>query len=523
MLEDSSDRVSLRFWYAKAADKSPNVGRLYHHLAILARPYTLQQLSLYTRSLTCILPFESAKGSIMTLFNPILEERDSAYHRSPSMETIFIKAHGILFTNGSMEVYFDSVQQLLSGLIDNNIGRITAKFKEQGVFAALSNIASLFEYGALRVKGGSRSTLRLAYEDLRRQKGTHVDDQHSENVEATSAPQEASLSLDPMTAREKEVSLLSIARASTLAFGNLSVALRRIGDRNVDPLVHVYFAFLNSIVKIESAFKPLENEVPWSEIASFLNSLAKTDNMSPRVLNKAFPKPDKGFGRPLPEDFNMRGHLWSEDLYPSTWFSDAAIDDEERALELPSMAGPRRERVLWHGHRIAASKKWLLYNESSKTFIISDYAKGLRRSEPEQLMQPITSSPDQDSIMSGLDTDEAISHHNADVKGERAIEASKPGLQPSPKATLPKTRNVVPTRILTKDDTKMSDHFGNGGITNSPPMRLDNVDSVEWLKGEDKLRLFAPQKPADVYSSNPGKPQIINILDAPDGKDLTKS
>ena len=45
-----------RFWYSKAADRTPKVGRLYHHLAILARPYTLQQLSLfiYTRSLTCV-------------------------------------------------------------------------------------------------------------------------------------------------------------------------------------------------------------------------------------------------------------------------------------------------------------------------------------------------------------------------------------------------------------------------------------------------------------------------------------
>ena len=61
-----------RFWYNKAADKSPNVGRLYHHLAILARPYTLEQLRLYLRSLTCISPFESAKGSIRTLFIPIM-------------------------------------------------------------------------------------------------------------------------------------------------------------------------------------------------------------------------------------------------------------------------------------------------------------------------------------------------------------------------------------------------------------------------------------------------------------------
>ena len=43
-----------RFWYNKAADNSPNIGRLYHHLAILARPFTMELLSQYTRSLTCV-------------------------------------------------------------------------------------------------------------------------------------------------------------------------------------------------------------------------------------------------------------------------------------------------------------------------------------------------------------------------------------------------------------------------------------------------------------------------------------
>lgn len=39
-----------RFWYSKTVDKNPNVRKLYHHLAVLARPYLLQQLSYYARS-----------------------------------------------------------------------------------------------------------------------------------------------------------------------------------------------------------------------------------------------------------------------------------------------------------------------------------------------------------------------------------------------------------------------------------------------------------------------------------------
>ncbi|EHK20570.1 uncharacterized protein TRIVIDRAFT_118139, partial [Trichoderma virens Gv29-8] len=40
-----------RYWYLKASDKLPTTGRLYHHLAILARPNALQQTYYYTKSL----------------------------------------------------------------------------------------------------------------------------------------------------------------------------------------------------------------------------------------------------------------------------------------------------------------------------------------------------------------------------------------------------------------------------------------------------------------------------------------
>ena len=82
-----------RRWYEIGVQKSPKSGRLYHHLAILARPYTLEQLSLYARSLTCIGPFEKARESIMTLFDPVLD-----IVRPSSWETSFIRAHAILFT-----------------------------------------------------------------------------------------------------------------------------------------------------------------------------------------------------------------------------------------------------------------------------------------------------------------------------------------------------------------------------------------------------------------------------------------
>ena len=169
-----------RFWYNKAADKSPNVGRLYHHLAILARPYTIEQLSLYARSLTCVTPFESAKGSIMTLFNPILNGKESAIRRSSSFETVFIKAHGILFTKGPTDTsdrFDEAIKQLEEeDLLDNYIIRVAARFKEVGVFTAVADIAAMFEYGITK-QGVPKPILRLAFEAFEdANQGTRPDD-----------------------------------------------------------------------------------------------------------------------------------------------------------------------------------------------------------------------------------------------------------------------------------------------------------------------------------------------------------
>ncbi|MCJ1393412.1 hypothetical protein MMC18_006286 [Xylographa bjoerkii] len=205
-----------RFWYGKAANKSPRVGRLYHHLSILARPYTLQQLSLYTRSLTRIVPFESAKGSITTLFNPILDGWDSTYHRPSSIETISKKSRE---------------------LRDYYIGRMTANFKEQGIFAAISHTSSMLEYGIARVEGASRFPWRVAFEEILSYKG--------------------------------------------------------------------------------------KTEILWTRLATLLNSLTNTEAMTSKVLGEQFPQPEEAIGRPLPEDFGMRGQLWSQSLFPDMWFLDS--------------------------------------------------------------------------------------------------------------------------------------------------------------------------------------------------------
>ncbi|KAI9896016.1 hypothetical protein N3K66_009085 [Trichothecium roseum] len=62
-----------RGWYQLASDRMPSVGRLYHHVAILARPYALQQLFYFLKSLSVAIPFPGARNSILWLFDPLID------------------------------------------------------------------------------------------------------------------------------------------------------------------------------------------------------------------------------------------------------------------------------------------------------------------------------------------------------------------------------------------------------------------------------------------------------------------
>lgn len=119
-----------RHWYSKASDKAPTTGRLYHHLAILARPNALQQLFYYTKSLCVPIPFSSARESIMTLFDPLLNSAASAPRLSP-IDTEFVKSHGILFSRTSLPEFEPSMKKFLD-MLDGHISRAGRRWMDSG-------------------------------------------------------------------------------------------------------------------------------------------------------------------------------------------------------------------------------------------------------------------------------------------------------------------------------------------------------------------------------------------------------
>jgi hypothetical protein len=134
-----------RMWYNKAADKSPNVGRIQHHLAVLTRPNIVQQL-FYSKALVSIVPFQNVRESIMFLFSLFLEGSEIASQRYPLMESSVVKANGVLFTRGPISEYTFLMSQF-SSVLDNHIGRVTAKFRVQGPEIASSLCATTFDFG----------------------------------------------------------------------------------------------------------------------------------------------------------------------------------------------------------------------------------------------------------------------------------------------------------------------------------------------------------------------------------------
>ncbi|KAF2836784.1 hypothetical protein M501DRAFT_979324 [Patellaria atrata CBS 101060] len=326
-----------RFWYTKAARKNPHVGRLYHHLSILARANALQQLYLYSRSLTSAQPYSKARGSIAMLFDQVVAEPSSDI--SLTWEAHYFRAHIAIFSRGSLETFKSNVSEYLRQL-DPHIGRVTAKWKEQGIYVAIANIASVFDYGS------AESDLWKAYR-------SYDDNFH---------PQKHGKEHTQSRITSKRSSYNNVRLATHLLLPTLSLNLRRIGDNNVLTHLYLIFSFLLSLFSVQSVDSTrtyvgtyILEEVPWEEVAFFLTTLFKIGKVDDRFERQDFLQLEKGSGEEhlLPEDHHARGQLWYQWSLPQDFFGDSAKDGDSRSLELPSTVKTRIERVLHRGVQLA--------------------------------------------------------------------------------------------------------------------------------------------------------------------------
>ncbi|KAH3956211.1 hypothetical protein HBH51_248110 [Parastagonospora nodorum] len=383
--EDIRDRETwagvARSWYTKAADKNPTVGRLYHHLAILARPNALEQLYYYSRSLTCVKPFPSARESILTLLDPILGRAAATYSHALPIDTNYIKAHALLFEKLSLDDFKQATTEFLDNL-DNHIGRVTAKWKEQGVYIAVTNIAGWFNYGV-----DDNSFRQVFLTELVAKAKNNPAAPEEQLRTASPADQQ-----DPTPPSVPENELLSTVNslcsqphfehAKKLTFDTFALALRRIGDKNVLPHVHIMLSFVSTFAS-NKYVSHLVTDTPWAELVAFLNTLIKTESqiqsqIQTQTTDSLFSSPvfpnegERSDELPLPEDYLVRGLIWAHGYFPKKWF-EREHDEEERYLELASTVKSRMERVLRLGYALASHGRWIAYDEGSHTFsLLSD-------------------------------------------------------------------------------------------------------------------------------------------------------
>jgi hypothetical protein len=338
-----------RYWYTKAADKSPDIGRIQHHLAVLARPNTLQQLFYYSKSLVSIQPFTNAQDSILLLFGPLLDPLKPTNKLYPRVLTVYVTAHAVLFTRGEITAYMAHAEEFTSH-IDGHISRVGALFREQGVYVASAAIAAIFGFGQ-----ADAVIPRLFDQKIVQQWSLSETLKSSERVWANPQLEQIAITRRDRPAtpgvRFKDNEQV-VSYASHLGFSTFKLILERQGDKNVLPSVHVFLAFIWSFALIPQSMMYIQADIPWTSIAAFLTTLIRPETEISKIESEQFPVFETGSSKQLPEDFLIRGLAWSQLYYPKKFFLEIS-DDEERSIELPSVVIPRTHRCLWLGVRIA--------------------------------------------------------------------------------------------------------------------------------------------------------------------------
>jgi Est1 DNA/RNA binding domain len=348
--EDFRDRETwagvARFWYSKAADRSPGTGRLYHHLAILARPNALQQLYLYCRSLTAVQPFQSARDSITTLFDSGIASSD-VY--PPRTDTLYLKLHRILCLREDLG-HFDALLLNFLTLLQSHITAPATTWQEEGSYVAISIIAALFDYGS------PGSSLRRLVERglLQLRQRTQVQPVGAA-VASSNLPSGSGLEpgFDPL-------SRVAFHRGFELLLATTRLVLRNSGAENALPFVNGVLTFALTLASVQ----PLSDQptyasevldgLPWGALCLFANILVKAADFSNAYENTAFPIRPKGDMVPLPEDRLIRGQIWAEAFFPTDWWEQGGVNNGYWMTTVDARSVQRSERVFWIMCRIAS-------------------------------------------------------------------------------------------------------------------------------------------------------------------------
>ena len=121
-----------KYWYSEASEKTANVERLSHHLVIFTQTRTLVQLSLYTKSLTCLTVSESVREVVLSPFDQVLDFYNSNDRQSASLGATLVRHHAVLCH-----------QQVSKPLFDNLIGSLNLKLSLRNLFWRMAEVSKV--------------------------------------------------------------------------------------------------------------------------------------------------------------------------------------------------------------------------------------------------------------------------------------------------------------------------------------------------------------------------------------------
>ncbi|OQN97962.1 hypothetical protein B0A48_16267 [Cryoendolithus antarcticus] len=389
-----------RSWYQMASDRHPAVGRLYHHLGILQRP-SLCKLFYYSRSLTSVIPFYNARESLTTLCAPILKDDQALKNGSHSAEAMSICFHARVFA-GQTEETVTRDGNIALALLEK---QPSIKIASYGVHLVITSIAALLSFGAPENHYRQMFDNALNYQ-------MHV------NRSDFPTPKNYVIG----TFLDLSRSLRPLSFVTEFLYTAINTVVRRqpskLDIQDLLPFLHISLAWLSAIHTLRSRFQPHDpllltithliddTRLDWFAVAEFLNATAAIYPITSRIELFARQGMFPTGGKPLHEDYAIRGLVWAQWYFSAEWFAGMEDDDGSRALDDAEKKTARAERTIWLGLRMARQHGcFLKYDEPTKRFSAASTSSTVTVKTETTLSSRASSTSPRASTSSSLESD----------------------------------------------------------------------------------------------------------------------
>jgi hypothetical protein len=371
---------SVLEWYSKAASLNPNKGSLYYRMAPLSRPHRLRSLYLYMRSFTSCRAFSPPRESIREVFEPA---SDNHFAETEPFIQEFLKLHALSFLYRTSDVRWqlNKYLKMLNGALCK-LEAWTHALKRSAELAVI-DIAALFDYGNNSILYFILDFARCCADPVKDELEPDITDIGSRPSPEDLGHKKQEQLLRRLITLRKNADLGEAANhADRLAsdelkvqrehckmvFGAFEELLKVRHAADVLPYLHIVTAFLVSLVtaclkigvSVSWAIEPIFDAVPWESLCGYLNHLSASNEWKESEMTSVFPDSSNDmYMRPLPEDYMIRGQVWTANYFPAKWF-DTAPQDLENCFSPDSISRSKRfNRMLWLGRQLAKHDSYL--------------------------------------------------------------------------------------------------------------------------------------------------------------------